>query len=70
MFYALTHRDTKAYMKENINFFIALSPVVVTHPFGMFWDVAKFFTNEIKWTLDYLCIYELFGFIFEELAKL
>jgi len=50
MFYALTHRDTKAYMKENINFFIALSPVVVTHPFGMFWDVTKFFTNEIKWT--------------------
>jgi len=34
-------------MKENVNFFIALAPVVVVHPFGLFWDTTMFFFDEI-----------------------
>jgi len=57
-------------MKENINFFIALAPVVVSHPNGFFYDVVRFFAPEIKWTLDYLDIYYMFGFIWDEVARI
>jgi len=29
-----------------------------------------FFFDEIKWSLDFFCIYEMFGFIWDELARL